>query len=61
MNIQANPPLWFVICLGKKGTAYILHLSGVVAFVPVDTNGTSRLNCDNKKGKLFKGKKMTRL
>lgn len=41
--------------------AHLFYLSGLVAFGPADTNGTSRLPCDNIKGKIFKGKKITKL
>lgn len=41
------PAKQFVVCNDVEA-AYILHLSGVVAFVPADTDGNSRLPCDDE-------------
>lgn len=47
------PGKQFVVCNAVE-TADILYLCGVVAFVPADTDGNSRLPCDNE---AFQGQK----
>lgn len=41
------PDKQFAVCSDVE-SAYTLYLSGVVAFVPADTDGNSWLPCDNE-------------
>lgn len=51
--ISEYPGKQFVVCNDVE-TADILYLSGVVAIVPADMDGNSRLPCDNE---AFQGQK----
>ncbi|KAJ7419260.1 hypothetical protein BTVI_26104 [Pitangus sulphuratus] len=46
-KVMPTPIFLFAVCNDVEA-AYIFHLSGVVTFVPIDTNGSSRLPCDSE-------------